>query len=240
MISLLAISLLGSLAMANERLDEAEQLYTQGQFEKARQVYRDAMAELPTLPPSFFYNFGTTAFHAGAIGEAYVLLTAASIASPLDKDTQKNLHLVHARLPATVKSIRPATWISWWPELARFFSWQAWLIVGLLAFSPFLWARRRGDAAAPWQLTLLLLSLFSLFFAAGEAWQARLAIGGITSSAKVLSGPGKTYPGISSLDPGSLVNVEESRDGWVKIRYLDSRLQDTVGWVESPTVLKFR
>jgi len=232
---LLAALLFAAPIWAEETLEDADKFFAAGEFEKARAIYH-AHAQEPGHPAAFYYNLGTAALRAGATGEAYVALRKAALASPFDLDTKVNLRNAQAKLSAGVSAVRPASWISWWPDTLRWIPWQAWLCAGLIALIPFLIGAK--NTLLPWHWTMAMAALLLLAGGALAGWQSRVATAGIIQAGKVFSGPGKSYPEITSIDSGSLVSLEESRDNWFKIRYLDSRLQETVGWVESPTALK--
>lgn len=221
-------------ARAEVRFAEGVKLFQEGQFEQARQIFRADAPHAST--PSFFYNYGTAALKAGAAGEAYVALWRASLASPFDADIQNNWQMARAKLSPNAAQARPATWISWWPDAVRWAPWQAWALAGLLFAIPFLWAVRAGADVKDW----MLASIAGIFLVAASltAWQNRYPAAGLLQETKIFSGPGKTYPEISPISAGSLVSLEETRDGWCKIRFLGSRLQESVGWVEESTVLK--
>ena len=218
---------------------EADKLYAEGQFEKARLAYAATLQETPDQPTSFFYNFGTIALQSGKMGEAYVLLKKAALASPFDSQIQNNLRQAQEKISPALKAIQPVSWFSWWPVNARAVAWPIWLIASLLLLLPASWALRGSDRLQAWEWSALALSGFCFFGTLASAWQDRMPAAGIIAEAKVLSGPEKTYPGISALEPGSLVNIEEVRGNWLKVRYFDANHQETVGWVESPTALKF-
>lgn len=226
-----------SAATADERLAAAEKSYNEGQWAKAAEAYRSVLADQKKLPAAFYYNYGTAALQAGAPGEAYVALWKARLASPLDKDVRHNLQITKEKLPARVAALSPATWISWWPAEARGIPWQAWLVGAVLALLPFLWAKRKKETTAPWQWSTLIISVFFLLGGLATLWEVRSPAAGIKASTKVTSGPGKSYPEITTLEAGALVNLEEEREGWAKVRYVSPSGQETVGWVESPTVL---
>ena len=128
----------------------------------------------------------------------------------------------------------PASWIAWWPDALRWIGGEAYLAAALLCLAPFLWAARGGIAGWHWAT---LAGAVAFFLAAALAHYQGEA-GAILTGGKTYGGPGKTYPEIASLEAGSLVSLEESREGWFKIRYLDSRLQESVGWIEQSAVLK--
>jgi hypothetical protein len=232
---LAALLFIAPVLRAEETLEDADKHFAAGEFEKARAIYH-AQAQGAGHPAAFYYNLGTAALRAGAAGEAYVALRRAALASPFDPDTKVNLQIARAKLPAGPASIRPASWISWWPDALRWIPWQAWACAGLLALIPLLLGAK--SALLPWHYTMGFAALILLLGASLTGWQSRVGTAGIIQATKIFSGPGKSYPEITSIDSGSLVSLEESRDNWFKIRYLDSRLQETVGWVEAPTALK--
>jgi len=238
---LFSVTLLAApTAKGTETLAEAEKLYAEGQFEKSRQQFKSALAENSDRGAAFFYNYGTAALQAGSIGESFVALQRASLSAPLDGDIQDNFRRSAASLPAAAKSVQPLSWFSWWPGALRAINWKVWLLISLLFLAPFLWLCRRKGEMSPIAGGNLVAALLFLSLAGLSAWQSRFLAGGIIAATKVMSGPAQTYPGISSLEAGALVNIEEKRDGWSKLRYRNANLQETVGWVESPSVLEFR
>ncbi len=225
-----------------ESLSQAEKLYQSGEWEKARQLYKAELGATPDashLPPAFFYNYGTAAAKAGAIGEAYVALLRAASSRPLDSDSRANLKLVQRQVPAAVLAVQPSLWFSWWPSELRNIPWRAWALLTLLCLAVVLWKLGTAGRAFPSGLSA---ALALLCLTAGLAWaQERLPVYGVIAPAKVKSGPGGTYSDITTLDPGSLVNQEATREGWLKIRFAKLGADvETVGWLEPGTVLEVR
>ncbi len=230
-------------AQANEPspLESAQQFYNEAQWEKASEAYSAALQQMENLPPAFYYNYGTAAFRAGKTGEASVLLWKAYFDAPLDGDIRKNLQTIQEKLSPTARATRPATWFSWWPEELRNLPWQWWICCGLLALTPFLWIARKDKLSAySWQWGFLALTFFGFMAGALTALETRMPVGGMRQATSVLAGPGKTFPVVASLESGALVSLDTEQNGWWKIRYLTPQLQETVGWIEKPTVLKLR
>lgn len=232
--------LASSICRADQiKVNEAEKLYQSGEFEKARQVYRAELDATPVpekLPSSFFYNYGTILARAGAAGEAYVSLLRAAFAEPFDGDVRHNLWRVEQTMPAAVRAVQPSLWYGFWPRSLRVFPWQAWLLVALLLSAFSLLLINAADKTVTWSLGLLAILLFCV--AGMSYFQLRLPVGGITKIAQVKSGPGATFTDIVSLEPGSLVNLDGSRDGWRKIRFTRGQTEETVGWVQPTAILE--
>jgi len=238
---LLAALLALTLCAADQAgLDQAEKLYQEGKWEQARQAYKaelDLVKEPGALPAAFFFNYGTILAKAGAPGEAYVMLLRASFARPFDGDVRHNLRKVEATVPASVRSIRPALWLSWWPEGLRFFPWTAWLVAGLACSALAFWLAPRAEPAL-WVPFAGLAALILL--TAGLAYaQARAPTYGATAVTKVKSGPASSFTDIATIEPGTLVSQEEHRSGWHKIRFRRGGVE-TIGWAEASALLELR
>lgn len=243
-IFLLTVTLLGSggySRAADDKFPEAEKLYQAGEWEKARQTYSDLLTShgADTLPPSFFYNLGTVSYRAGQPGTAYAYLLRALAARPWDGDTLHNLKIVEAKLPAMTLATQPSSWISSWPLTAHFLPWTCWLIPLLVAAAGWQWALTRDDSRTKkylWGAVTLVLLVVGIT----GIQQTRAPVAAFVRNAQVKSGPGTSFPDIVALNAGAVVNTEDFRDGWKKIRFLGADLQEAVGWVEASALIDLR
>jgi Bacterial SH3 domain len=230
--------LLPCIATADSaNLEQAEKLFQSGEWDKARAAYAAELAasDPRALPAAFFYNYGTVLAKAGAAGEAYVSLLRAAFAQPFDGDTRVNLLLAERATPAAALSVRPALWLPFWPASLRLWPLQLWLCAAL-ALSAMALAVPKGRLLQVRISLGILAAVLSL--ASGLVYsQSYLPVSGLVKSAKVRSGPGNSFPEITTLDPGALVNVDGERDGWLKIRFARSESAETVGWLEPSVAL---
>lgn len=221
-------------------LSEAEKHANAGEWDKARQVYQSQLVSAgkpEDLPGSFFYNYGTILANAGAVGEAYVALMRASFFMPLNSDVRHNLWRVEQTVPASVRAVRPALWLSFWPRALRNVQWEVWMIAAL-AFSALALVGSSLDKMLTW---VAITGTLSFLVVGGLAMaQQRLPVYGVMALTKVKSGPASTFTDIVTLEPGSLVNEDGSRDGWRKIRFRKEGAEETVGWVEPAALLGLR
>lgn len=249
----LAILLLGALAglprsaLAERyvspdagRIAQAEKFFQAGDWAKAAQELKAVLAAsgAESQPGAFYFNLGTALARSGAVGEGYVALLRASSLLPFDGDVRQHLHKVEQAVPLTAKTVRPALWLGFWPSSLRVVSGWLWLLAGLTCSALALWLLNSSDKALPVSAGSLAAVLFLM---AGLSWlQDRLPVSGTVAVTKVKSGPGATFTDITSLDPGSLVNVDGDRDGWKKIRFRKGDSEETVGWVEPAGLLGVR
>jgi hypothetical protein len=237
-LGLFVLTLTSALA-APPTLQEAEQFYRSQEWERARVAYDTIYASRrpeSSLPASFYYNYGTILMRAGQPGAAYIHLRKAESLAPFNADIRHNRRLSAEQVSPTARASMPYTWLAWWPAELRFLPWQVWLCGFLLTTAPALWLTIWRPKSV-WRPVLLALSIPLLLIGMLAGWQARQHVAGALQTSTLRSGPGTTFPEISKLEAGSLVNKEETRDGWVKVRYRRN-LQDIVGWIELPTILE--
>ena len=243
----LVFLLFGAVAFAEReaspdanRLAQAEKHFQAAAWDKASQELKAVLAvTIPgKLPGSFFFNLGTSLARSGAVGEAYIALMRAASLLPFDGDVRHHLQKVEQAVPISVRAVRPALWLSFWPPALRVVSWWLWLLAGLMSSALALWLLNASDRALPVASGAIAAVLLLL---AAMAWhQERLAVAGAMAVLKVKSGPGTTFTDITTLEPGSLVNEDGERDGWKKIRFKKGDSEETVGWVEPGGLLGVR
>ena len=74
--------------------NEANALYRQGEFDRARQLYQQAV-DAGAQDPRLFYNLGCAHFKAGAVGAAIVWFERALRLAPGDEDIRANLRFAN-------------------------------------------------------------------------------------------------------------------------------------------------
>jgi tetratricopeptide (TPR) repeat protein len=223
-------------ARGEDRVAEAGKHAAKAEWEQAQALYAEALKADPARPAAFFYNYGTVALRNNQAGAASVLLLKSLRLNPFDGDARANLRQARGKMGPQALAVRPASWLSWWPDDARAFPVSLWWILGLAFLTPFLLVSVRRQNPG-WRWPALLAASFFLAGGACAAWDQRYQQGGLLAVAKILSGPAPTFPEIGNLDAGALLSLEEEREGWYKIRYLNPAMQEVVGWVESPAVL---
>jgi hypothetical protein len=229
-----------SAAKADYTAAQAEELYRSGDWKKAAEAYKaltDQAIKQGSATAPLFYNFGTALAKSGSVGEAYVVFWKAFFLAPLDSDIRFNLSLAESNLPEAVKSVKPDTWFLWWPEAALPLSYKIWLSVSLIFLAGFLWLQKSSSNI---QMKMGLAFGFLLFLILGSLsfYQTNEKAAGLITAAKTRSGPDQSFPEITSLDAGSLVTLEEMRDGWYKIRFQSGESSETVGWVPAGSVME--
>ena len=161
----------------------------------------------------------------------------AQHAAPLDSDIRYNLAIAKQKLSPNALAVVPAAWFSFSPPELHSLPKETWFFVGLFLIFAAFFLRLLNMFMAGVKAFFLVAGLF-LLFGGLEYWQTAKPIAGTVNPIKVKSGPDQTFPEIISLDGGALVNMEELRDKWRKIRFQIRGGQESVGWVEDSQLLR--
>ncbi len=222
------------------KIQEAATLDASGQSQKAKDILLATLQSSEEKENSvLLFNLGILSTKTNQIGEAFVYFSNALWLDPLFSEASNARSDVQKKLTPLAASTKPLTWFHWWPDQVRFFSWQPWLIGGLLALALWIGSRPNPRAMESWQWGALVIFFCTTGAAATLLLEQRLPVAGILKTTKVLSGPDSNFPEISSIESGALVNIEEKKANWLKIRYQTITKKEAVGWIESPTALAF-
>lgn len=239
LLPILLVLLWASGSMAAETT-KGEELFREGKWKEAAEEFKRSLGnslESGTASHVSLYNLGTALAKSGESGEAYAVLLRAYFQNPFDADLNHNLAFVEKKLPPASRSVLPNTWISWWPGFLRAIPIQIWALLALLALLPVMWSLS-GSPRPAWKFGAGSVAVLFLLICVLNTWQKRFPIASVTKPTQIRSGPEKSFEEIGNIEAGSLVNVEEIRDGWQKIRFQTQNSQEIVGWIESTTTLR--
>lgn len=232
-----------ALAHANDleiKIQEAVNLDATGQSQKAKDLLLANMSQSSAQENQvLLFNLGVVSTKLNQMGEAFVYFTGALWANPFFSEAREARKITASKLAPAQLTTRPQTWFLWIHDDLRFFSWQPWFVLALIFSAIFLRYYPRSGQLETWHWGTIGIFLFSLGMGCLLALESRQSVAGIIQNTKVLSGPDRTFPEITSIAPGSLVNVEEKKSTWLKIRYQNTGKKEAVGWIESPTALIF-
>lgn len=222
------------------KIQEAVNLDASGQSQKAKELLLANMNQSSSTENQvLLFNLGVVSTKMNQFGEAFVYFTGALWANPFFHEAKEARNLAASKIPPSQLTTRPQTWFSWIGDDLRFYSWQPWFFIALIFSAVFLrYAPKKGQWES-WHWGTLGLFLVTFSMGSLLVLEARQDVAGILQNTKVLSGPDRTFPEITSLAPGALVNVEEKKSTWLKIRYQNTGKKEAVGWIESPTALLF-
>jgi len=222
-------------------LAEGNQAYTAGDIVLAIDLYTQAL-DLGVDDSVLHYNIGNAYARQGQLGRAVVSYLRARRLAPQDKDISGNLHWVRSQLqdlelqdhsmPLFIAEV--VTVIGWftlaqWSYVPLLLVWALAILVG--------WGWYRDDFSNGLR-RLIIVSVALFIISSGiTGWryyleEVRDQAVIVVAKAAVYSGPADSYPVLFEVHDGLTVNLNESRDGWVRMD-LGGQWQ---GWVPSSSV----
>lgn len=202
---------------------KAGQLYDEGRFEEARQLYREQAVRGP-WSANLFYNLGDAEYRTGEMGRAALNFERALALEAGHVEARANLHWLREKTGAKVSAL------PWWGHVFPGLSESAWVILA----SVFGWtallaaALPVGGAGSRWGVAALALGV--AIYAGAGAWLAHRerAVAVITAKEAVARlAPADRAAPADTLPAGSRVRVLSERGEWVYCALPGERL----GWV---------
>ncbi|MEZ4862532.1 MAG: tetratricopeptide repeat protein [Caldilineaceae bacterium] len=245
-LSLLLLLLLALPAHAAGDIDtlaRGNQLYAQGDFQAAGQLYEQLIAQ-GVEDSVLYYNLGNAYYKQGELGRALLNYTRAARLAPRDADIQANLALARSQVADKYETNSSS------PVAGLLALVERWLTINELAWAAFsiwvlcalLWLLQQHLAPGnPRTLTqyalglsvlLLLLSTVSLggILYTESRWPPAIVL---SPEIAVVSGPGTQFTTEFTLHSGAQVSLLETRGDWVRIALPGEQLQ---GWTPAATV----
>jgi len=225
-----------------ESMQQAGELYRDGEFDKAIQIYESLILE-GYEGTSLYFNLANAYYRIGKLGYAILNYERAVKNSPSDEDAKHNLAFANLSTVDRIQPLPTFFLFEWWEFLLTSLSVNGWTYTVMFFY----------------MVLLLLVVLY--FFAKTISQQKLILFSGvgtlvifgmiisllivkINREQTVISGvvveqsiTVKTSPDPKSTDAfviheGLKVNLEDNLDDWVKIRLSDGK----VGWIENIAV----
>lgn len=220
-------------ACAQSAMQEAEELYRQGKFSAALNMYEEELKNRPN-DPYLYYNIGNCYFKIDSKGLAAANYYRAFKLAPRDADIRHNLSLalasggekfVPAGMPA---ALHKAFFALSYNELKGLFFLLLWLCCTLGS----VWLVKRNFGR------VLFLCVITFGLCGGWLWWRHtletepLAVVA-APSAEIRSGPGTNFPASASAAQGHLLLVLDEKDAWYEVIVKSQSLK---GWVEKNAI----
>jgi len=223
-----------------EKFREANQSYSQGEYEKAIDRYEELLG---IVGPSadLYYNLGCAALKAGHLGSAVVNFHRAARLQPRDEDIKANLNFIKALTkPESEEEIGEENllfgflvrWVFQLTETELAVMQIVFLLVfaagaTLLAIGLSGMLRKATLAAAGAALVFLLLNSLLLGIHIYRNNYVHEAVV-VQANAEARSGPGEDNTRVLLLPEGTLLRIRQERGGWVLVSLPSGRS----GWIK--------
>ena len=94
------------LTFAIDKMSEATQFYSVGEYDKALEIYNSLIDE-DLSSVALFYNAGNTNFKLGNIGKSILCYERALVLDPNNEDVKYNLELAQSKVTDNIEVIKP-------------------------------------------------------------------------------------------------------------------------------------
>ena len=121
----LAITVLSFSQEALIQLEQANQFYREGKYEKAVQMY-EQVRKNGFESPALYYNLGNAYFKMQNIPASVLNYERARKMSPNDEDINYNLRLANLRVVDKIEPVPRIFFINWWNAVVNLYSSDGW------------------------------------------------------------------------------------------------------------------
>ncbi|MBA4311479.1 MAG: hypothetical protein C0417_02505 [Chlorobiaceae bacterium] len=222
---------------ASRQFEQANQLYRNGEYEKASQLYQQVIKN-GFESAKLYYNLGNAYFKMGDIPASILNYERAKKISPNDEDINYNLRLVNLRVVDKIEPIPRLFFLNWWLSFISLYSSNGWSTIGIIL----LWISAVTGImifvvkVITFQrllffLTLVLIALtvsaFTGAYKQNEIENSDEIAIVFTQTVSVKSAPDNQSTDLFVLHEGVKVEFLDAVGDWRKIRLADGK----IGWL---------
>ena len=228
----------------NKKMDEANNLYSQGIFDEAIAKYESLIGEGFVSGP-LFYNLGNAYYKTGKLAPAILNYERAKLYMPKDPDLDYNLQMSQRLVVDKIDVVDEFFMKRWVRSFRHSFTsnqWAVFGVVGIIALVLFISVYTFSNRMIFKQLGFYL-SIFALLFVVlsftfssrikKEITQSPVAII-FSSTVTVKSSPDDSGTELFILHEGTRVVVRDSIGDWIEIALSDGN----IGWLKKDAIQK--
>lgn len=237
---LVLVVLLVQSSFADEaalQLEQANQLYRGGDFQKAAVMYEQIVKNGYESAP-LYYNLGNAYFKLHNIPASILNYERAKRLAPRDEDISYNLRLCNLRVVDKIEAIPALFFVEWWHGLMNLMSSDSWAMLGIamlwcavICGAVFLVSRSLLLRRSMFSLAVICL-IAALFSFVGMMQRSHIEQSNqqaivFSQTVSVKSAPDVQSTDLFVLHGGVKVEVMDNVSGWQKIRLADGK----IGWI---------
>ncbi|MCC8146811.1 MAG: tetratricopeptide repeat protein [Bacteroidales bacterium] len=242
-IIILLFSLFGICSInAQSVVDQANNAYSSGDYEKAAQLYKDAInqnGESATV----YYNLGNTYYRLNQIAPAILSYERALLLDPGNKDTRFNLEIAKLKTVDKIEPVGTFFLTEWLNDLRNLRSTDQWSYIAIASFillitclflfffSRKITLKKIGFFSG---LALIVICIFTNVFAYNQKKKLTERNTAIIFSATttIKSSPDNSGTDLFILHEGTKVDVKSKLGEWSEIETADGN----IGWIRTKEI----
>lgn len=235
--SLMALLAVNAAAQQDNRLHKANQLYADGDFENAIEVYEDVLKS-GMEAPQVYYNLGNAYYRKGLLPAAILNYERALLLAPQDKDIRYNLNLAYGQITDKIEPVGVFFITRWFANFRNSTDSDTWAIVSIITFLLFLtgllfyfFSKTSSFRKIAFFLTLFsfLISVTTLAFSNHQKQRLvnrdRAIV--FSPSVTVRSAPEASGTELFVIHEGTKVKILQRINTWLEVELQDG----SIGWM---------
>jgi len=227
---------------ASLQFEQANQLYRNGDYQKAAQMY-EQVSKNGFENPALYYNLGNSYFKFQNIPAAILNFERAKRLAPNDEDINYNLRLANLRVIDKIEPVPRLFLINWWNSFINLFSSDGWAMICLIGFwvsiisVALMFIIRKSVLQRIVFAVCVLMFLLSIIAIIGMYQQRHFEQNDtaaiiFSQTVSVKSAPDAQSTDLFVLHEGVKVEFLDAVGEWCKIRLADGK----VGWLSNKDI----
>lgn len=224
-------------AQQDNRLHKANQLYADGDFDAAVEVYEDVLKS-GMEAPQVYYNLGNAYYRKGLLPAAILNYERALLLAPQDKDIRYNLNLASGQITDKIEPVGVFFVTRWFASFRNSSDSDTWAIISVVSFLLFLaglmfyfFARTSLFRKMAFFIALFSFLISATTLAFSNHQKQRLVNRDraivFSPSVTVRSAPEASGTELFVLHEGTKVKILQRINNWLEVELQDG----SIGWM---------
>ncbi len=244
LVSIIVILLSAAIAYGKDyqsMFSRAEELYKQGDYQKAIDIYDEIYRE-GYRSAGLFYNIGCSYYKKGELGLSRAYFIIAGMYEPRNRDIEYNTDIIESRLKDRFDQRYSFFIYDFYEKIVKSFTFSTWNIVFysvislfmLLFIIYFIFFNLRLKSIFLIMLSLMMTALIIFpFYRSSYKLYNNPSIGVVISDqTNVRNGPDPGMVSLAMINDGTMVRVSEKRGDYLRITLPNG----IVGWVKTENI----
>jgi len=225
-------------------LKQANKAYTDGQFQKAVEMY-EKLVNAGFSAEELYYNLGNAYYRVGDYKAAILNYERAKLLDPDNEDIETNLEFSQRYVQDKIETVPRFFLMDWLDDFNNLFSEKGWAVLSIITFIgclllviSFLFTKSFSIKKLSFYFSVIVLfiSLVSFYNSYRQNYKATHHNTAIVFSPAVTvkSSPHEGGTDLFIIHEGLKVTITDSAEGWKEIKLSDGK----VGWLPGESIVQ--
>ncbi|MFO7869583.1 MAG: tetratricopeptide repeat protein [Bacteroidales bacterium] len=225
-------------------IEEAEQLYTQQQFDSALVLYTNLLDD-GYQSADLYYNIGNVYYKKNDVARAILFYEKAFLLNPHDKDIIHNLEFARSQQVDNIDSVGQGFFARWYSVWYRYFHPNTWIVISIVTFLFFLsgmflffFSQKMKYRKNGFFLGVFFLVVSGVAYTSAQSRYHELTAHTyaivVEPTASIKTEPKAASKDLTVIHGGLKVYVMQKKENWFQIRLSDGNK----GWINANYIEK--